>query len=229
MGIYERKQKEKEYRRNTIINAAQKVFSAKGYNSATMEEIAKEAELSPGTLYLYFKNKEELHTSLSINILARLSAMLRDVVEQDISVEDKIRRFCDVFIQIYDEDASILINLFHLQSGETLTNLSDEVMAQLKTFSSEAHGSLIAVVKEGIEAGIFREEHPVALADVIWATYSGVVLWVDSKRLLNDEKDFVKPTLRTAFSMILEGLKAKSEGGLSAETMDGLGVPATPA
>ena len=214
MGIYERKQKEKEYRRNTIINAAQKVFSAKGYNSATMEEIAKEAELSPGTLYLYFKNKEELHTSLSINILARLSAMLRDVVEQDISVEDKIRRFCDVFIQIYDEDASILINLFHLQSGETLTNLSDEVMAQLKTFSSEAHGSLIAVVKEGIEAGIFREEHPVALADVIWATYSGVVLWVDSKRLLNDEKDFVKPTLRTAFSMILEGLKAKSEGGL---------------
>ena len=210
MGIYERKQKEKEYRRNTIINAAQKVFSAKGYNSATMEEIAKEAELSPGTLYLYFKNKEELHTSLSINILARLSAMLRDVVEQDISVEDKIRRFCDVFIQIYDEDASILINLFHLQSGETLTNLSDEVMAQLKTFSSEAHGSLIAVVKEGIEAGIFREEHPVALADVIWATYSGVVLWVDSKRLLNDEKDFVKPTLRTAFSMILEGLKASA-------------------
>ncbi len=207
MGIYERKQKEKEYRRNTIINAAQKIFSAKGFNSATMEEIAKEAELSPGTLYLYFKNKEELHTSLSINILQRLSLMLHEVVAEDIGVEEKIERFRDVFLQVYDEDASILINLFHLQSGETLHNLSGEVMEQLKTFSSQAHGALISVVKEGIDAGIFVDEHPVALADVIWATYSGVVLWVDSKRLLNYEKDFVKPTLTTAFSMILKGLK----------------------
>jgi AcrR family transcriptional regulator len=63
MGIYERKQREKEQRKTEIINAARKVFSNKGFNTATMEEIASEAELSPGTLYLYFKNKEELHTS----------------------------------------------------------------------------------------------------------------------------------------------------------------------
>ncbi|MCG8565297.1 MAG: TetR/AcrR family transcriptional regulator [Desulfobacterales bacterium] len=171
-----------------------------------MEEIAKEAELSPGTLYLYFKNKEELHTSLSINLLSRLSDMLHDVVEQEIGIEEKIKRFRDVFIQVYDEDASILINLFHLQSGETLTNLSDDVMEELKTYSSRAHGALISVVQEGIDAGFLVDEHPAALADVIWATYSGVVLWVDSKRLLNDEKDFVKPTLRTAFSMIIKGM-----------------------
>lgn len=209
MGIYERKQREKEQRRRDIINAARKVFSAKGFNSATMEEIASEAELSPGTLYLYFKNKEELHTSLSINLLRQLSAQIHKVVDLDITVEEKIEQFRDVFIELYEYDANILINLFHLQSGETLHNLSEEVMQQLKKYSAEAHGAIIAVVREGIENGTFISEHPVALADVLWGSYAGVVLWVDSKRVLNDEKDFVKPTLKTAFKIILEGLKAK--------------------
>ena len=207
MGIHERKQREKERRREDIIAAAREVFSAKGFNSATMEEIASAAELSPGTLYLYFKNKEELHTSLSINILKHLGNEIKKVVHQNISVEEKIERFLDVFIDVYDYDANILINLFHLQSGETLQNLSDEVMAQLKKYSSQAHGAIIAVVKEGIDTGLFIDEHPAAMADVIWGAYAGVVLWVDSKRLLNDQKDFVRPTLRTAFKIIIQGMK----------------------
>ena len=167
------------------------------------------AELSPGTLYLYFKNKEELHTSLSINILKHLGVEIKQVVDQDISVEEKIEKFRDVFIDVYDYDPNILINLFHLQSGETLQNLSDEVMQQLKKYSSQAHGAIIDVVKEGIDTGVFIDEHPVAMADVIWGSYAGVVLWVDSKRLLNDQKDFVRSTLRTTFKIILQGMKVK--------------------
>ena len=209
MGIYERKQREKERRREEIIHAARKVFSAKGFTAATMEEIASKAELSPGTLYLYFKNKEELHTSLSIDLLKYMGGEIQKVVDQDLSAEEKILRFRDVFIDLYDYDANILINLFHLQSGETLHNLSDEVMEQLKRYSSLAHGAIITVVKQGIEGGIFMDEHPAALADVIWGSYAGIVLWVDSKRLLNDQKDFVRPTLKTAFKVIVNGLKAK--------------------
>ncbi len=209
MGIYERKQREKAQRRQEILNAARSVFSVKGFNSTTMEEIASQAELSPGTLYLYFKNKEELHTSLSINILKFLSSRINRVMKKKISVEEKLESFRDIFIDIYENDPQILINLFHLQSGETLHHLSDELLERLKKYSYEAHGAIIGVVKEGINSGIFMEGHPVALADVIWATYSGVVLWVDSKRLLNDQKDFVKSTLTTAFKIMIQGMKTK--------------------
>lgn len=207
MGIHERKQREKQRRRKDIINAARKIFSVKGFNSATMEEIATEAELSPGTLYLYFKNKEELHTSLSIDILKYLSTQIHKVVGLDIDVEKKLERFRDVFIDVYDYDASILINLFHLQSGETLHNLSEEMMQQLMETSAHAHGAIIQVIREGIEKGIFIDEHPVAMADVLWGAYAGVVLWVDSKKKLDDQKDFVKPTLVTTFKIIIQGLK----------------------
>lgn len=207
MGIYERKQREKKQRRQEIINAARKVFSNKGFNTATMEEIALEAELSPGTLYLYFKNKEELHTVLSIEILEHLSDEIQKVITQDISVENKIEKFYDVFIDVYEYDSNILINLFHLQSGETLKNLSEDVLKQIKIHSAMAHGAIVDVIRQGIDEGIFIDEHPAALADVLWASYCGIVLWVDSKRLLNDEKDFVKPTLKTAFKVINKGLK----------------------
>lgn len=207
MGIHDRKQREKQRRRRDIINAARKIFSVKGFNSATMEEIATEAELSPGTLYLYFKNKEELHTSLSIDILKYLSNQIHKVVNLDICVEKKMERFRDVFIDLYDYDANILINLFHLQSGETLHNLSEEMMKHLKENSAQAHGAIIQVIKEGIEKGIFIDEHPVAMADVLWGSYAGVVLWVDSKKKLDDQKDFVKSTLVTTFKIIIQGLK----------------------
>ncbi len=61
MGILERKEKEKQQRRDDILGAAKEVFFSKGLMSATMDEIAEKAELSKGTLYLYFASKEELY------------------------------------------------------------------------------------------------------------------------------------------------------------------------
>ena len=83
MGIKERKEREKERRKQQIVVAAKKVFSNKGFNRATMDDIAKEAELSPGTLYLYFKNKEELYSSLSIRILQYLQIRVEQIVKEE--------------------------------------------------------------------------------------------------------------------------------------------------
>jgi AcrR family transcriptional regulator len=207
MGIQERKKREKGIRRYQILEAAKEVFSSKGYNAATMEEIADVAELSPGTLYIYFKNKEELHTFLSIDILQRIAIEAELVSQSNVSPESKLDNLRDVFIEVYENDPMILISLFHLQAGETLRNLSEEVLDQLKQTSGKALGAITSIVVEGIEEGVFIDEHPVALADVIWSIFSGVVLWVDSKRSLNDQKDFVKSTLKIAFSVAKKGLK----------------------
>lgn len=210
MGIHERKQREKDQRRNEIMDAAKKIFSAKGFNRATMEEIATEAELSPGTLYLYFKNKEELHTTLSIAILQYLTRKIKEFVDKkDMNAMEKLSALKDVFIEVYEYDSMVLINLFHLQSGETLKNLSGDLLQLVKETSSDALGAITSITQEGIDEGLFAKNHPVALADIIWAAYSGIVLWVDSKRLLNNEKDFVKQTLDTAFDLLVKGMAEK--------------------
>ena len=84
MGI---NKKSKEKKKLLLLR---KVFSTKGFNAATMEEIALEAQLSPGELYLYFKSKEDLHTLLSIEILKHLADKIREVDNKNFSVETKI-------------------------------------------------------------------------------------------------------------------------------------------
>ena len=77
----------------------------------------------------------------------------------------KLDNLRDVFIEVYESDPMILISLFHLQAGETLKNLSEEVLGQLKQTSGKALTAITAIVTEGIEEGVFINDHPVALAD----------------------------------------------------------------
>ena len=102
-------------------------FSEKGFNKATMEDIAHQAELSPGTLYLYFKNKEELYASLSLRILQYLLIRVEHVDTEDVaSPEEKVKSLMNAMYDVYEFDPLIIINMFHLQSSETLKNLSPD-------------------------------------------------------------------------------------------------------
>ncbi len=58
MSTADRREREKEKRRNDIIDVAEKLIFSKGYENVTMDDIARETELARGTLYLYFKNKD---------------------------------------------------------------------------------------------------------------------------------------------------------------------------
>lgn len=209
MGIQERKKRERERRRQQIMVAAKRVFSVRGFNKATMEDIAKEAELSPGTLYLYFKNKDELFSSLSIRILQYLNLRLEHVVnsEKELDSDEKIEALRDVMYDVYEFDPLILVNMFHLQSSDTLKNLSSELLSSLKDLSRNSLGLMAEIFEEGIEDGDFIDRHPMALADIVWSIFSGVVLWEESKHLINDDKNYLKQTLEIAFEIFARGVR----------------------
>lgn len=207
MGIQERKEREKERRRQQIIVAAKRVFSDKGFNKATMEDIAKEAELSPGTLYLYFKNKEELYASLSLRILQYLNIRVDHVNnEADADATHKLNALMEAMYDVYNFDPLTIINMFHLQSSETLKNLSTPLLTQIEELSRKSIGAIADIFKEGIEQGVFIDEHPVALADIFWSLFSGVILWEASKKIINKDKDYLRSTLGVAFSLFLRGI-----------------------
>ncbi|MFC1619891.1 TetR/AcrR family transcriptional regulator [Candidatus Neomarinimicrobiota bacterium] len=64
MTIEERRSKEKESRRNAILAAAEKRFAKEGFHVTTLDEVAADVDISKATIYLYFKNKEELFFSI---------------------------------------------------------------------------------------------------------------------------------------------------------------------
>ena len=78
MGVTERKIREKQLRRSSIIDAAQRLFYKYGFNNVSMDQIAREAELAKGTLYLYFKSREDLHYSIVNRVLELIYKVLKD-------------------------------------------------------------------------------------------------------------------------------------------------------
>jgi len=207
MGIQERKQRERERRRQQIIVAAKRVFSEKGYSKSTMEDIAREAELSPGTLYLYFKNKDELYASLSLRILQYLNIRLEDVKrEKDVEPHKKIDAIKEALFDVYQFDPMILINMFHLQSSETLKNLSSPLLENITELSRNSLTILAGIFKDDTGQDRYASHHPTAIADIVWSLFTGVVLWEESKRMIDHDKDFLKQTLDVAFEIFSRGI-----------------------
>jgi len=210
MGIQERKEREKERRRQQIMVAAKRVFSEKGFNRATMEDIAQEAELSPGTLYLYFKNKEELYASLSLRILQYLLMRIEHVnAMKAAAADEKLKALMDAMYDVYEFDPLIIINMFHLQSSDTLKNLTPQLLEEIKDLTGKSMGSIVQIFKDGVAKGLFIDHHPVALADTFWSLFSGVILWMTSKKLVNHSQDHLKDTLTLAFEVFYRGIQAK--------------------
>ncbi|MFO7707523.1 MAG: TetR/AcrR family transcriptional regulator [Desulfobacterales bacterium] len=209
MGIQERKEREKERRRQQIMVAAKRVFSENGFSKATMEDIAQEAELSPGTLYLYFKNKEELYASLSLRILQYLLLRIEHVnAVKGSGPDQKLKQLMEAMYDVYEFDPLTIINMFHLQSSETLKNLSPQLLSEIKDLSGKSMGAISQIFKDGVDQGVFIDRHPMALADTFWSVFSGVILWLTSKKLIDESKDFLKETLSVAFDVFYKGVKA---------------------
>jgi AcrR family transcriptional regulator len=212
MGIQERKERERERRRQQIIVAAKRVFSEKGFSRATMEDIASEAELSPGTLYLYFKNKDELYASLSLRILHYMLIRLEHLnADDEIQFEDRITGLRDAMYDVYEFDPMVLINMFHMQSSETLKNLTPELLQEIKNLSQKALSEMAKLFAEGVQKGVFIDEHPIAMADTVWALFSGLVLWETSKSIINQDKDYLRGTLETAFEIFDRGIRRSKQ------------------
>ncbi len=207
MGIQERKQRERERRRQQIIVAAKRVFSQNGYSKSTMEDIAREAELSPGTLYLYFKNKDELYASLSLRILQYLNIRLEDVKkEKNSGITHRITAIKEALFDVYQFDPMILISMFHLQSSETLKNLSSSLLENITELSRNSLLLLTEIFNDNTVQSDRAGSHPTAIADIVWSLFTGVVLWEESKRIIGDEEDFLKQTLDVAFEIFSRGV-----------------------
>ncbi len=207
MGIQDRRRRERKRRRHQIMVAAKKVFSIKGFTKTTMEDIAREAELSPGTLYLYFKNKDELYASLSVEILEHLYNKLKRVyIMESQSPQRRIDHLKQTLLEVYEFDPLILVNLFHLQSSDILKNLSAPMLSHIRDFSRKTIDIISKIFEEGISGRVFIEKNPKDLSDVMWALFSGIVLWEESKRIINDQQEPTNPDFDTAFEIFSRGI-----------------------
>jgi len=208
MGIKERKAREKENRRQEIMKSAQEVFREKGLSSTTIEDIANKSELSPATIYIYFKNKEELYAFLNIKTVQFLFDEIEKIYNNEkIRPEEKILELKNAFYSAYDRDPVIIKNILRLQLEDTLSKISPELLVEINTPTKNAMVMISKIYKEGVRKGVFKKIKGIAIADTIWGLYTGLMLYEGAKKTINPEKDFFKITLDIAFDVLCRGIK----------------------
>ena len=112
-----RKDRERERHRNEILDAAEAIFVRNGYEAATVEEIAKQAEFAVGTLYLFFKGKDELYGC----VIQRIAQDFMDQFEKRIlsleNAEDALAALIELRLTHFDEHRAFFRLVFGTSPG----------------------------------------------------------------------------------------------------------------
>lgn len=178
MGKEERKKREKERRREQIIDAAERVIFSKSLEQATMDEIAEEAELSKGTLYLYFKNKTELYLAITQRGSDLLNSRFAKVFAgtHDHTGIELIRLLGETYLNFVRENPNYFTAFMYYESLSDVNELEESKHAQIcEENRREAMNLMIRALQIGMQDGTIDDSYdPKELAVVIWSSTRGI-------------------------------------------------------
>jgi len=210
MGIAERKEREKQQRREEIIQAAEKVFFTKGFDKSTMDDIAESAELSKGTLYLYFKSKEDLHMAVARKAIGLLNSITDGVNKVQGNALEKllhIGRACIEFSNSHPDHMKAIMTLegFDLQSiSLTIEEMQDMI------YKESPVGMVIQIVEQGVGEKLIRSDIPSTLiAHTLWMQVLSVIRFVIMKKSLFEMLDLSPANVyESHFELVINGIRS---------------------
>src|SRR4030042_2565831 len=210
MGITERKEREKEQRQNLIIDAAERIFFKKGIDNSTMDDVAGEAELSKGTLYLYFKSKEDIQLAIAIRGSDILKEMMRKRLSDNKTGYENLLELAEISIDFSSKHKHYYEFFLFLRIARFDKLNIDE--SRFRKYLIEQ--SPLTIVHECVVKGItdksLRSDIPSnVFAATLWSQLLGVLI------VINYKKKIYKMFGLNAEDIIKTHLKLVSTGGKS--------------
>jgi len=169
MGTVERRNREKEKRRTDIIAAAKKIFFARGFNDTTMDEIAADAELSKGTLYLYFKNREELVYTIMYESMEIIKNMIEEALEKGGPAIEKLKNIAKMIPEYYSRYSDFFEFTGNFDYRVSSMSMADTTAFQCSQLIDEIIEVFISILKEGIKDGSIRSDIELEKTAILYA------------------------------------------------------------
>ena len=188
-------------RRPQIVEAAMRVFARKGYRKATVPDVAREAGLSVGGVYWYFKSKEEIVEAILAHLFQNDLKTLAILLNQDAPAAVRLQLFIENYLQLYKQLAWLnpVGIQFYAEAAHDL-----QVRGFIQQYLSHYRQALVTLVEQGIQRGEFRSINPIDAANVLLGLEEGIVLLtVADAQGVNWETTF-----RTGMELLLAGLAA---------------------
>jgi TetR/AcrR family transcriptional regulator, fatty acid metabolism regulator protein len=148
-----------EGKRERILDAAIKVFAAEGFYNAKVSQIAHEAGVADGTIYLYFKSKDDLLINLFEDRMEMVNANLREAIETESTAEARLRRIVKLHLELVEQnrDMAEVISVELRQSSKFIREYSNPKFAEfLRTIAGAVvEGQRTGELRTGIDPYVF--------------------------------------------------------------------------
>lgn len=184
-----RKEQEKLWRRKHVLSAALELFSKKGYHNISMRQIAKKAEFAIGTLYKFFRNKEDLYKEIVREMAEEYHRRLMEPLERENDAIAAIEGYINAKLDLFsDHKSSLLLYLSETQSPSF--NISAGLDKEMQKLYNELMDRLAKIFESAIKRKKIRKRDPRALAiSLEGLTNSFLFYWLEKPEEHPFEKD----------------------------------------
>lgn len=177
MTTAQRRAREKARRQQEILEAAKEVFFNKGIRRATVDDVAAQAEVSKGTVYLYFQSKESILAHLLLEGLSILLSQLEAAYapQEPLSAEKRLRQLVEAYWQFAQTHPNYFRLLLALDRGRFRERVSAEVYQEILTESKRGLELVANAIRQGTEESLFTADDPLLAAGVLWGALNGAL------------------------------------------------------
>lgn len=210
MSIADRRTREKQKRRESIINAAEEIFFAKGVAATTMDEIAAATELSKGTIYLYFRTKEDLYVAIVERCMHLLIERFQEAQRSAATGLEKVKALGRALFAFYEACPCHFSALFyHHENVPAEIDVDDPCLKPLLHDANRMAEISFDAIRFGIADGTIRPDiDPKKAAFALYSMLMGLIrmVAVEDKYLLKKVKMPGQDLIAYAFDLIEHAL-----------------------
>jgi len=176
MTVSDRRERERIKRRNDIIDSAERIFFSKGFEHATMMAVADSAELSKGTLYLYFQNKDELCQAIILRGLNKIRNVFLKISRSDHTGIMKILDIAERYIEFSQKEPDYYKALLKFRNFLQDSQQNGDIYISCRNENKKIIDIIATIINSGIEDGSIRNEiNAERFALAIWGEYTGTL------------------------------------------------------
>ena len=208
-AVKERREEEKRLRREAILAAAKRVYSRRGFAGATIEDIAAESRVSVGTIYLYYRSKEDLYVSLLFESMEAFTSALTKILHSRRRPVRKLREAWSFFHTFREKFPESYRAFFLLHRQGFRAAVPPATLRELNRRAGRNFAVAAAIVHEGMAAGIYRKGNPREVVDILWSTFMGLVHLSETRENLGLEITTLAELHARAFDWIEAGLRRR--------------------
>jgi AcrR family transcriptional regulator len=179
---------DKEAKKKDIMHAAMEVFSQKGVSKTKMIDIAEKAGIGKGTIYEYYRSKEEIFGDAFMTIYSQTEDLIREVTINQDDPEKKLRRIMELTVDTFFHGGGDFVGIMMDFWSEGIRNKDERILEifDLNLIYQNYRMGISDILQEGIASGVFREMDTRLTASVIIAALDGLLLqWILDRNIFD--------------------------------------------